>query len=66
MGDLVPLYPDGQPYDGLVCDKCGSAWWNAQVVMDRSGRINGWGLVADCAECAEGKATITGDVHNDR
>lgn len=63
-GNVFELFPEGQPYDGMVCESCGSAWWNAEILMDTTGRINGWGRTADCAKCGKTQTTITGDVHD--
>lgn len=65
MADIIELYPDGQPYDGLVCANCGHEWWNAEILLDQAGHVTGWADIADCRKCSA-LTNINGWKPNDR
>lgn len=58
MGDVIPLRPRLDDYDGLVCD-CGSAWFDGSITLSRDGTPSGYSLPLRCRECGE-EITING------
>ncbi|GAA2071895.1 hypothetical protein [Williamsia deligens] len=47
--NVIPLRPD--VYDGLTCEQCGEAWFQASVTVGRDGRVTGWVSTVKCTEC---------------
>lgn len=50
MSNVRQLFPDGPPYDGLVCE-CGETWFDIAVLLDKDGGVTGFAREARCASC---------------
>ncbi|WP_238840694.1 hypothetical protein [Prescottella equi] len=57
MSNVRELFPDGPPYDGLVC-ACGETWFTVDILLDKDGAVTGFTSEARCASCGT-KTVIT-------
>lgn len=54
MSNVVPLFPESEDYDGIMCVKpgCGSAWFTVEAVCLNQDLVpTGYAGLPVCKEC---------------
>lgn len=45
------LRAEDPEYDGVTCHGCGSAWFDAIVVIEKDGHVSGYNWPPKCHDC---------------